>query len=70
MAKKTPSRKKRNIKAAAAAAQDASVEVTASNCTADETLHEVNQYQLFGFGMTGSTYSQGEQTDFASVKDQ
>ena len=69
MAKKTPPRKARNIKAAAEAAENASVEIASSNCTAGETLEAVNLYEFYGFGNSLQTYTQGEITDFASQGD-
>ena len=63
-------RKQRNIKNAALAAENASVEVASSNCTAGETLEAVNLYEFYGFGNSLQTYTQGETLDFASIADQ
>ncbi len=63
-------RKQRNLKAAAQAAADASVETNSSNCSEGVTLEEVNKHELFGFGKTSQTYTQGEVVDFASEADQ
>ena len=62
-------RKQRNLKGAALAAENASVEVGSSNCEDTVTLEAVNQYELFGFGNSLQTYTQGESTDFASEDD-
>jgi hypothetical protein len=69
MTSKVP-RKERNLKAAAQAASDAGVELDSSNCSEGVTLEQVNAYELFGFGQTSPSYTQGETTDFASVSDQ
>ena len=63
-------RKQRNLKNAALAAENASVEVASSNCTAGETLEAVNLYEFYGFGNSLQTYTQGETLDFASIADQ
>ena len=72
MAKKTPPRTKKLVKAAMSASVAASVEINSSNCTADETLDEIIAYNTygFGFGKTTQSYSQGENTNFASTEDQ
>ena len=62
-------RKQRNLKNAALAAENASVEVASSNCTAGETLEAVNLYEFYGFGNSLQTYTQGETLDFASIAD-
>ncbi len=63
-------RKQRNLKNAAQAASDASVETNSSNCSEGETLEAVNSYEFFGFGNSLQTYTQDEETDFASIEDQ
>lgn len=63
-------RKQRNLKAAASASAAAGVELDSSNCSKGVTLEQVSAYELFGFGQTLPSYTQGETTDFASVSDQ
>jgi len=70
MAKKTPPRKMKNIKNALSAALASSVEVDSSNCSEAETLQEVNNHAMFGYGKAGQTYTQGQVVDFASEADQ
>ena len=69
MSSKVP-RKIRNIKAAGKAAADAGVETNSSNCSEGITLEEVTKHEIFGFGKTDQTYTQGEVADFASEADQ
>ena len=68
MSSKVP-RKQRNLKNAAQAAEDASVELDSSNCSEGETLEAVNLYEFFGLGNSLQSYTEGEATDFASVED-
>ena len=70
MAKKTPPRLKKAVKAAMSASVAASVEINSSNCTADETLDEIIAYNTYGFGKSQQTYALSEVTDFASDTDQ
>ncbi len=70
MAKKTPPRTKKLVKAAMSASVAASVEINSSNCTADQTLDEIIAYNTYGFGKSQQTYNQGELTNFASTEDQ
>ena len=69
MSSKVP-RKQKNFQAGQAACDDASVEVANSNCSAEITIEEATKYELFGFGKSGQTYTQGEVTDFGSQADQ
>jgi hypothetical protein len=62
-------RKQRNLKAAAKAAEDASVELNSSNCSEGQTLESVNQYEFFGFGKAGQTYTQGQNVNWGSDED-
>lgn len=70
MAKKTPPRTKREIKAALSASKASSVEVANSNCNKSDTLEAIMDYNTFGFGKTGQTYVVGSVHDFASNSDQ
>ena len=69
MSSKVP-RKQKNFQAGQAACDAASVEVADSNCSAAITIEEATKYELFGFGKSGQTYTQGEVSDFASQADQ
>jgi hypothetical protein len=68
MSSKVP-RKIRNVKAAFSASTAAGVELDSSNCTTAETMDAALKYLEFGFGKTDQSYTQGEQTDFASNED-
>jgi hypothetical protein len=61
-------RKQRNIKEAAAAAIDASVEVPTA--TEDLVYEQIIRYEQFGFGQTSPSYTQGEVADFGGEGDQ
>ena len=70
MAKKTPPRKMRLMKAALAAAEAASVEIADSNCSQADTLEAVSDYELYGLGNPLVSYANDEVTDFAKTEDQ
>jgi hypothetical protein len=70
MAKKTPPRTKKQIKAAMSASKASGIEVSASNCSAADTLNSVVDYNIHGFGKSGQTYVVASLHDFASIADQ
>jgi len=70
MAKKTPPRTKKQIKAAMSASKASGIEVSASNCSISDSLDAVVDYNIYGYGKSGQTYVVGSVHDFASVADQ